>query len=135
MADMTVEITTSRAISPQILRHRSFSFQEFSQRYAEPTEVEIYSARSQDKKNRQNSFDDLSPENQKWFHDAQEQAIHRGIAKESARMLLPLSTQTKLYMKGSKEHRDIAEEIKKIFVSVFPNIGLALKWNMGGSNA
>jgi len=149
LADMTVEITTSRAIAQQILRHRSFSFQEFSQRYAKAEMgFEIYEARRQDVKNRQNSIDDLPRDDQAWFHHAQlwiqehaellyEQALDMSIAKEQARMLLPLSVSTKIYMKGSarswihylkvrtdpstqKEHRDIANAIKDIFVSVFP---------------
>ncbi|MBM3162419.1 MAG: FAD-dependent thymidylate synthase [Chlorobi bacterium] len=156
MADMTVEIVTSRAIAPQILRHRSFQFQEFSQRYAKAQTVEKYRPRRQDSKNRQNSLDDLDSETLQWFDDAQEnitrlsmetykEALERGIAKECARMLLPLGTQTKLYMKGSvrswihylqvrtemstqKEHRDIAEEIKKVFCAEFPVTSGALGW-------
>ncbi len=112
MADMTVEIVTSRAISPQILRHKSFQFQEFSQRYAQAQAIEHYTPRRQDMKNRQNSLDDLPPETVAWFDEAQErvamesmalyeEALEKGIAKECARALLPLATQTKLYMKGS----------------------------------
>lgn len=157
MADMTVEIETSRAIAQQILRHKSFSYQEFSQRYAEVSvEPELYEARLQDYKNRQNSLpvDDVILQN--WWRDIQfsiaeisqnyyEQALHRGIAKECARMILPLSTHTKLYMKGSvrswihyfkvrcdestqKEHRDIAIAIKdKIFKLNFPIISKAME--------
>jgi len=156
MVDMTVEIETSRAIAQQILRHRSFSFQEFSQRYAQATSFETYDARRQDIKNRQNSIDDMSEENKKWFIYAQEQlkqmaliyyegALERGVAKEQARFLLPLSTTTKLYMKGSvrswihylqlrsgngtqKEHRDIALSIKEIFKRQFPIVSKALEW-------
>lgn len=148
MVDMTVEIVTSRAISPQILRHRSFSFQEFSQRYAIVESNEIYTGRRQDEKNRQNSISDLDQETQWWFLQAQaevaaltytryKEALQKGIAKECARIVLPLGTQTRLYMKGSvrswihylevrtapstqKEHRDIANEIKKIFERQFP---------------
>lgn len=151
MADMIVEITTSRAIAQQILRHRSFVFQEFSQRYAEATNFEYYDARRQDNKNRQNSLDNLSEETKDWFVDAQtmvmlqasklyEEALRQGIAKESARFLLPLSTQTRLYMKGSvrswihylqtrldpstqKEHREIAAQIRLIFDAQFPVVG------------
>ena len=150
MADMTVEITTSRAISAQILRHKSFDFQEFSQRYAEATEFETYEARRQDVKNRQNSIDDLSDSVKNGFIREQKRiqeecervykiALSKGIAKEQARFLLPMSTQTKLYMKGSirswihycqvrcekstqKEHRDIAEACKRILVDNFPAI-------------
>ena len=150
MADMTLEITTSRAIAQQILRHRSFSFQEFSQRYAEATGFETYEARRQDNKNRQNSIDDLSEETKEWFDAAQaavrqmalaqyQAALRVNIAKEQARFLLPLSTQTTLYMKGSirswihyiqvradpstqKEHRDIALECRKILLNNFPSL-------------
>lgn len=156
MAHMTVEIVTSRGISAQILRHKSFSFQEFSQRYAEATEFELYEPRRQDLKNRQNSIDDLPDEDKGWFMNAligvntmakalYEEALRRGIAKESARFLLPLTTQTKMYMTGSVrswlhyldvrcapetqlEHREIADEIKKIFIEQFPNIAKAKGW-------
>jgi thymidylate synthase (FAD) len=156
MVHMTVSIETSRAIAAQILRHRSFSFQEFSQRYAEATEFITYPARRQDLKNRQNSVDDLDQNTQRWFEKAQRQiqelsngayksALEQGIAKEQARFLLPLSTKTKLYMCGSarswihyiqlrteagtqKEHRDIAEAIKDIFCDVFPDTADALEW-------
>jgi len=156
MANMCLEVITSRGIAPQILRHRSFSFQEFSQRYAEAVDVEVYKARRQDSKNRQNSIDDMSPEDITWFIDAQaavwaqsfdlyKQALARGIAKEQARFLLPLGTQTKLYINGTirswihylqartaegvqKEHRDIALEAQKIFIEHFPNIAQALEW-------
>ncbi len=151
MASMCVEIETSRAISPQILRHRSFSFQEFSQRYAQATTYESVLPRRQDDKNRQNSIDDMSEEDQIWWavtcrdiqHISQvkyKAALQRGIAKECARMLLPMSTQTKLYMTGSirswihyfklrcdvatqLEHRDIANNIKGIFMQQLPIIG------------
>lgn len=156
MANMVFEIETSRAIAAQILRHRSFSFQEFSQRYAAAQSIEVYQARSQDNKNRQNSIDDMSDENKQWFLDAQkqhndsalnlyQQALDRGIAKEQARFLLPLSTTTKLYMNGSlrswihylqlrcgngtqKEHQEIALEIRKQFCQELPIIGEALGW-------
>lgn len=156
MVDMTVEITTSRAIAQQILRHRSFQFQEFSQRYAKVQQAEKYEARRQDQKNRQNSIDDLSKETQLWFKSAQseielrafqlyEEALEKGIAKECARFLLPLATQTRLYMKGSvrswihylevrcdpstqKEHREIADAIKALFVQEFPIVSEALEW-------
>jgi thymidylate synthase (FAD) len=150
MADMTVEIVTNRAISQQILRHRSFSFQEFSQRYAETTNICEYPARRQDVKNRQNSIDDLSPEVQEWFSDAQQairlessklyqQALDHGIAKECARFLLPMGTETRLYMKGSirsfihyckvrchpstqLEHREIADKVKAILLNEYPSL-------------
>ncbi len=157
MVDMTVEITTSRAISPQILRHRSFCFQEFSQRYAKVQAVEKYQPRRQDVKNRQNSLDDLDDATVAWFDQAQEsiaklgmekyeEALEKGIAKECARVLLPLGTQTRLYMKGSvrswihyldvrtdpatqKEHRDIADAVKAIFTEQFPVTSRAMGWN------
>ena len=155
-ASMTVEIETSRAISAQILRHRSFTFQEFSQRYAEVTEYVTYEARRQDPKNRQNSIGDMKPEDEKWFWEAQQtiqancdrlyrQALKRGVAKEQARFLLPMSTKTKLYMSGNircwlhylevrahkdtqLEHRVIAEAIKKIFIEQLPIVAAALNW-------
>lgn len=157
MADMTVEIETSRAISAQILRHKSFFFQEFSQRYAEAQGFETYEARRQDSKNRQNSIDDMPQADKDWFDRAQDsvqalsnhlykEALDRGVAKEQARFLLPMSTTTKLYMKGSirswihyldlrcgngtqLEHQEIANEIKKSFVQHFPNIAKAKGWS------
>jgi thymidylate synthase (FAD) len=156
MASMCVEIVTSRAIAQQILRHRSFNFQEFSQRYAEVTNFELYEARRQDTKNRQNSIDDMSEETKGWFLYAQasiqersealyEEALKLGIAKEQARFLLPLSTTTKLYMHGTvrsfihylnlrtgngtqKEHKEIAEAIKAIFIEQLPTVSKALEW-------
>lgn len=156
MADMCIEIETSRGIAAQILRHRSFNFQEFSQRYAKVSEFEIYPARRQDVKNKQNSIDDMSIEDQAWFMQSQqlmndmalnmyEEGLKKGIAKEQMRFLLPLSTKTKMYMKGStrswihyitvrsdlstqKEHRDIALAIKDIFIEQFPSIAKALEW-------
>lgn len=153
---MTLEIDTSRGIAAQILRHKSFSFQEFSQRYQKVSEYEEYSARRQDVKNRQNSIDDINEEDRNWFVETQKQiwdssydlynkAIDKGIAKECARFLLPLNTSTKIYMSGSirswmhyiqlradvstqKEHRDIAEECKNIFKENFKNISIALNF-------
>ncbi len=156
MASMCVEITTSRGISPQILRHRSFSFQEFSQRYAIPDDYVQYEARAQDSKNRQASNDTLDPFIKAQFARAQaevwrkskeyyDQAIEAGVAKECARFLLPLNVETRLYMHGTvrswihyiqlrttpgtqKEHRDIALEIKDLFCAQFPDLGKALEW-------
>ena len=158
MCDMTLEIETSRGISPQILRHRSFSFQEFSQRYAAVDEsgIIIYVARRQDDKNRQNSVDDLSEEIKKEWEDRQLQvwkycfesykwARDNDIAKECARFVLPLGTRTKMYMKGSirswihyidlrsgngtqKEHMDIANAAKEIFCKKFPVMAEAKGW-------
>lgn len=155
MVSMTLEVETSRGIAPQILRHRSFAFQEFSLRYAEAATREVYEARRQDSKNRQNSIDDLSEKTKKWFLEAQEEtwitcyrnyqkALELGIAKEQARFLLPLTTQTKLYMCGTirswatyflvrlekgvqKEHKDIAIAAWKIFQEEFPQISASLK--------
>src|ERR1041385_3430608 len=112
MAHAVFEITTSRAIAAQILRHRSFSFQEFSQRYSTPNDYEQYKARRQAEKNRQSSVDDMSEEEIDWFFEAQQviwetaknwydEAIAIGIAKETARFLLPLNATTRLYMAGS----------------------------------
>ena len=154
---ITIEINTSRAISAQILRHRSFTFQEFSQRYAEVADFEIYKARRQDSKNRQNSIDDLSLRDKLWFWDAQDKvqllsaslyhdALDMGIAKEQARFLLPMSSKTKLYMTGNirswihycdlrcridtqKEHRDIALAIREILKKELPIISKAVAWN------
>jgi thymidylate synthase (FAD) len=156
MASMCVEIHTSRAISQQIVRHKSFSVQEFSQRYSAVQKFEIYEARRQDLKNRQNSIADMDDETNEWFKNAQldvqqlasqkyEEALSRNIAKEQARFLLPLSTETKLYMHGNirsfihylevrtdvstqLEHRRIANDIKKIFVKELPIISSALDW-------
>lgn len=112
MASMCVEIETTRAISPQILRHRSFSFQEFSQRYAVAMELNLPHLRRQDKTNRQNSIDDLSPAVQEilqtqissLFEDAKflyDKLLRHGVAKECARSVLPLNTTTRLYMSGT----------------------------------
>ncbi len=115
-AFMTVEINTTRGIAAQILRHRSFTFQEFSQRYADATllgdDIPLFELRRQDTKNRQNSIDNISDELKvKWNtrireHFAKSKALYDamlsdGIAKECARFILPLATPTKLYMSGS----------------------------------
>lgn len=142
----TFEIKTSRAIAAQILRHRSFTFQEFSQRYAQATDIEPIEWRRQGKTNRQVGDEsvtlprhlqfavDEAQRNAKALYD---QLIAAGIAKESARMILPLSTQTTIYMTGTlrswihyldlrcaegtqKEHRDIALDIKKGLEVLFP---------------
>lgn len=156
MGSACLEIQTSRAISPQILRHRSFSFQEFSLRYSQATSFETYEARRQDDKNRQNSIDDLPEATKEWFKRAQERhndeacylyetALQHGIAKEQARMLLPLSTSTKLYMHGTirswvhyfdvrcgpdtqLEHRQIALAARDLLKQQLPTIAEALSW-------
>lgn len=152
MVDMCVEIETSRAISQQILRHRSFSFQEFSQRYAGAAGMgfQVTEARAQASKNRQSSTEKIVGEDQIWWQQRQEEvwayavqqyqtALAKGIAKEQARMLLPLGTTTRLYMKGSvrswihylqlrlsshtqQEHREVAQAIELIFQSLYPTI-------------
>ena len=154
MVSMTVEIKTSRAIAAQILRHRSFSFQEFSQRYSTATVLEDIEWRMQGKTNRQVGDEKirLSLKHYKKFKQLQEdtkdlydQLVQEGIAKECARMVLPLNTSTTLYMSGTirswihyidirtkadtqKEHRDIALDIQSIFINNFPNISSALNW-------
>jgi len=116
-AFMTLEIETTRGLAAQILRHRSFTFQEFSQRYADTAlvtkgSIPLPELRKQDLKNRQNSTDDLDPEKVKMlekeirqhFTDAQDlyrYMIDMGVAKECARFVLPLAVPTKLYMSGS----------------------------------
>ena len=112
MASMCVEIQTTRAIAPQILRHRSFSFQEFSQRYAVSTEFELPHLRRQDVVNRQNSIDDIPQSVNENFgsdianHFCEAQKLYQrmldaGVAKECARAVLPLNTTTRLYMSGT----------------------------------
>ena len=141
-SSMTLEIETTRAIAAQILRHRSFTFQEFSQRYADAKlleTIELPELRRQDSKNRQNSIDDLDPKvadtlNRQMntlFSSAfslYTQMLESGVAKECARMVLPLCTPTRIYMTGScrswihyinlrsahgtqKEHMEIAEAV------------------------
>ncbi len=156
MSHLTLEITTSRAIAAQILRHRSFSFQEFSQRYSEATDFVLYEPRRQDIKNKQNSIDDLPSEDMDWFLNAMigvqttakvlyKEALSRGVAKECARFLLPLNTQTTMYMCGSLrswihycevrcdastqlEHREIALACRNIVAEQFPDVAKALGW-------
>ena len=158
-AHMTLEIESTRAIAAQILRHRSFTFQEFSQRYAQSNElgeIDLPELRRQDNKNRQNSIDDLDKDvvdklNRQMitlFSSAQalyNQMIEEGVAKECARMVLPLCTPTRIYMTGSvrswihyidlrsahgtqKEHMEIAESCKDIFKEQFPVVSEALEW-------
>ena len=158
-AFMTLEIETTRGIAAQILRHRSFTYQEFSQRYADSNllgQIELPELRRQDTKNRQNSIDDLDPEvveklNKQMntlFSSAfslYNQMLEKGVAKECARFVLPLATPTRIYMTGSarswihyinlrsghgtqKEHMDIANECKSIFVEQFPSVAEAMEW-------
>ena len=112
---MTVEIETNRGIAAQILRHRSFTFQEFSQRYAETNllgSIPAPELRSQDSKNRQNSIDNIPDEQKKKLQktieryfaegiDLYNELLREGIAKECARFVLPLATPTRIYMTGS----------------------------------
>jgi len=162
MADMAFEVTTSRGIAQQILRHRSFSFQEFSQRYSEVSAIEPLEIRMSGSTNRQSSLEVFNPVIQS-THNSDELAsvlvdnhfkktlqlyndlISVGVAKECARGVLPISTQSTLIMKGSvrswihyfdvrcdehtqKEHRDIAIAIREVFKSYFPNISKALNY-------
>ena len=160
-AYMTLEIETSRAITAQILRHRSFTYQEFSQRYADSSlladEIPLPKLRRQDTKNRQNSIDDIDDFKKQRFEiamkryfeegmDIYKTMLDAGIAKECARMVLPLATPTRIYMTGScrswahyialrsangtqAEHMDIANQAKAIFCEQFPSVGKALEWS------
>ena len=116
MAFMTLEINTTRGLAAQILRHRSFTYQEFSQRYADSSlladKIPMFDLRRQDTKNRQNSIDDIDEFTKQEFEiqiqryfaegmDLYQAMLDKGIAKECARFVLPLATPTKLYMSGS----------------------------------
>jgi thymidylate synthase (FAD) len=151
-ASMTVEIQTSRDISAQILRHKTFAFQEFSQRYSVVTGIESFDIRKQAEKNRQSSTEilDLSEEDVKKITDhvtngveLYQYIISKGGARECARKVLPLCTQTTLYMTGNirswihylelrckedtqLEHREIALSIRNSFNTLFPSIAEAL---------
>ena len=158
-SSLTLEIETTRAIAAQILRHRSFTFQEFSQRYAVSTElgnIPLPELRRQDLKNRQNSTDDLDDfvvqklqmQMQTLFDSASalyNQMLEEGVAKECARMVLPLATPTRIYMTGScrswihyinlrsahgtqKEHMQIAEACREVFNTEYPTVAEALGW-------
>lgn len=163
MVNMTIEVTTSKAISIQILRHWSIKPQEFSQRYAEVVDIEPIELRQQAPTNRQSSTEVFNPW-VLWGDDllstpAKEavescvegcvylykQLLEKGVAKECARMILPMATSTTLYLNGSVrswihyleqrcdehaqlEHRKIAIEIKKIFMEKFPFISKALNY-------
>ena len=159
-AFLTLEIETTRGLAAQILRHRSFTFQEFSQRYADTNllaeEIPMFDLRSQDLKNRQNSIDDVDPAVVERFNkdmrehfdksiDLYKSMLHAGIAKECARFVLPLATPTRIYMTGSvrswvhyidlrsahgtqKEHMDLVENVRKIFIEQFPIVSEALEW-------
>ena len=160
-AYMTLEINTTRGIAAQVLRHRSFTYQEFSQRYADSSllgeTIPLPELRRQDTKNRQNSIDDLDPfvvqtlerQMQTLFDSSMalyQQMLERGVAKECARNVLPMCVPTRMYMSGSvrswvhyidlrsangtqKEHMDLANDCKAIFVEQFPVIAQALDWS------
>jgi thymidylate synthase (FAD) len=164
---MTVEIVTRRSIAAQILRHKSFSFQEFSQRYSSATNVQEIELRKQAEKNRQSSAEPFDPiifktPEDNWDDNTRHasqavseflqssmklyvELIDAGVAREVARDILPLATESRLYMKGSlrswihylelrtledtqKEHRDIANGIRDIFTQNFPSISEAIGW-------
>ena len=159
-AFMTLELETTRGVAAQVLRHRSFTYQEFSQRYADSSmladQVPMFDLRRQDTKNRQNSIDDIDPfvkqefeiKIRRHFDEAMvlyQSMLDSGIAKECARFVLPLATPTRIYMSGScrswihyinlrtangtqKEHMDLAESCKKIFIEQFPTCAEALEW-------
>ena len=159
-AHMTVEINTTRGLAAQILRHRSFTYQEFSQRYADSSllgdSIPLPELRRQDLKNRQNSTDDLDDDLVEKLNRHMEtvftastnlyiQMLEAGVAKECARMVLPLATPTRIYMTGScrswihyinlrsahgtqKEHMDIAEGCRRVFTEQFPLVSEALQW-------
>ena len=158
MVNMCVQIETTRSVAAQILRHRSFSFQEFSQRYAQVAEpAMIPQLRRQDTKNRQNSIDDLDFYTVKDFtvkinslfelsESLYKEMLQAGVAKECARDILPLSTPTKLYMNGTLrswlhytdlrcangtqyEHKLIANQCKDLIEQQFPTIYAAMYCN------
>ena len=156
---MTLEIETTRGLAAQILRHRSFTFQEFSQRYADSNllgDIDLPELRRQDVKNRQNSINDLDPAITDKLQKQMitlfssslalyNQMLESGVAKECARFVLPLATPTRLYMTGScrswihyinlrsahgtqKEHMDIANACKEVFMENYPTVSAALDW-------
>jgi thymidylate synthase (FAD) len=159
-AFMTVEINTTRGLAAQILRHRSFTYQEFSQRYADSTmlseSIATPELRRQDQKNRQNSIDDIDDYTRQRFEikmrshfeqavELYKEMLESGIAKECARFVLPLATPTRIYMTGSvrswvhyidlrsahgtqKEHMDVAEGVRSLFIEQFPTVSEALDW-------
>jgi thymidylate synthase (FAD) len=148
MVNMCVEIETTRSVAAQILRHRSFSFQEFSQRYAVAERAQPTNIRRQDKSNRQNSIDNVDPYTVQDFQVKQsllfdmsyklyDEMLQAGIAKECARDVLPLATPTRMYMNGTlrswlhycdlrcgngtqKEHKDIADQCKLLVQDAYP---------------
>jgi thymidylate synthase (FAD) len=168
MVNMTVEVTTSKAVAIQILRHWSIKPQEFSQRYAEVIDIEPIELRKQGATNRQVGNEVFDPQLELYSYFAgrtdgydikaseaikayldegqllYKELLNQGVAKECARMVLPMATSTALYLNGSvrswihymeqrcsthaqKEHRDVANKIKEIFIGQFPNISKALE--------
>ena len=159
-AFMTLELETTRGVAAQVLRHRSFTYQEFSQRYADSSmladQIPMFDLRRQDTKNQQNSIDDIDPfvkqefeiRIRRHFDEAMvlyQSMLDAGIAKECSRFVLPLATPTRIYMSGScrswihyinlrtangtqKEHMDLAEGCKKVFIEQFPTCAEALEW-------
>ena len=159
-AFMTLELETTRGVAAQVLRHRSFTYQEFSQRYADSSmladSIPMFDLQRQDTKYRQNSIDDIDPfikqefeiKIRRHFDEAMvlyQSMLDAGIAKECSRFVLPLATPTRIYMSGScrswihyinlrtangtqKEHMDLAEGCKKVFVEQFPTCAEALEW-------
>ena len=159
-AFMTLELETTRGVAAQVLRHRSFTYQEFSQRYADSSmladKIPMFDLRRQDTKNRQNSIDDIDPfvkqefeiKIRRHFDEAMvlyQSMLDAGVAKECSRFVLPLATPTRIYMSGScrswihyinlrtangtqKEHMDLAEGCKKVFIEQFPTCAEALEW-------
>jgi len=156
-AYMTVEVTTSLFVATQLLRHRSFMFQQFSQRYAAVAdEFQRVELRMQDTKNRQNSTDDCPADVAEGFQRRIQDVLSQiktlytdmvsaGVAKECARAVLPQCTTTRLYMTGNcrnwihyiqrrtdpatqREHRDVAVAIQAVFCNVFPTVSGALGW-------
>ena len=159
-AFMTLELETTRGVAAQVLRHRSFTYQEFSQRYADSSmladQIPMFDLRRQDTKNRQNSIDDIDPfvkqefeiKIRRHFDEAMvlyQSMLDAGIAKECSRFVLPLAKPTRIYMSGScrswihyinlrtangtqKEHMDLAEGCKKVFIEQFPTCAEALEW-------
>ena len=159
-SSMTLEIETTRGLAAQVLRHRSFTFQEFSQRYADSNllgKIDLPDLRRRDTKNRQNSIDNLDSKIVEKLNKQMttlfesslalyNQMLELGVAKECARFVLPLATPTRLYMTGScrswihyiqlrsahgtqKEHMDIANACKGLFVQYYPTVAEALEWS------
>jgi thymidylate synthase (FAD) len=165
MVNMVIEVTTSKAVSIQILRHWCIKPQEFSQRYAEVTEIEPVQLRKAAATNRQSSTEEFDPEIEvdcgndivkdtaqsaiqdhlQYTQNLYKSLINAGVAKECARMILPMATSTTMYLNGSVrswihyleqrtdshaqlEHQEVANEIKAIFIQNFPNISKALNY-------